>query len=109
MISYFFLFGIVALVTYSIGLADANKFSEALELYFYCEAEGHPNDCQRSFENYSFRQINTAYLIFFSTIPLMQLVYILNVGAIKKWIVNHIPAHKMKRDTEIEMVADVNI
>lgn len=99
---YFGLFGIVLLIEISFKLADLDKLSEAVDSYFFCELQGLPNECdRRSIEKYSHPEADIVPVIVLASIPMTQLLYIVNYKHIKECFINLLCKKKKLTETEL--------
>ena len=98
---YFGLFGIALLMQLSFKVADIENLSNAIDIYIVCELQGLPNECnRRSIERYRHVEVDLFLGVMLASIPVTQLLYIINYKQIKEMIAAVI----CKKQTETELI-----
>lgn len=86
--SYVIIFGITGLVNLSSTLRDADKISDGLLDYFYCQAKGYSasNTCYEEYnqlESYLKPELNSATYILLGLHPWSNLLFAIQVSDVK--------------------------
>ena len=103
-VCYFGIFGIILLTAIANQLAEVEIFNKALEMYFFCELQGLPNEChRRSIERYSKFELNLLLVITAVSLPVTQMLYIVNFKQMKGWMIG-VTGFKKNMSTNIELV-----
>ena len=86
--AYYIVFGVLALVLFSVTFRDLDEFRDSVTDYFVCEAFGEDpdNPCPRDYEDFRHRDLESAVYLLMGFIPVVSLVFIINIESVKKGV-----------------------
>ena len=109
---YFILFGIMALINYSVSIRDADIIVERLLDYFVCQAYGYSADHTCYAEYDRFRSVlkpefNSTTYFLVGLLPWLNLLFAIQVSDIKK-VVQNVAHFYSSRDSQDKTVSTSN-